>query len=88
MSKCLIHLLILLKYKNTFDLCDIIHEKEKRRKMMVKKCFVLHEEVSDVFHDKIYIPTIEKLPFNLANVRILGSMKYGTTRDNCFRDNA
>ena len=27
---------------------------------MVKKCFVLHEEVIDMFHNKYYIPTIEK----------------------------
>ena len=35
-----------------------------------------------------YIPTIEKLSFNLVRVRILGSMEYGKTRNDCFNDNA
>ena len=37
---------------------------------MVKKCFILHEEVIDVFHD---------LPFYLAHFTIIGSMEYGKT---------
>ena len=28
---------------------------------MVKKCFVVHEEVIDVFNEKYYILTIEKI---------------------------
>ena len=30
---------------------------------MANKCFVFHEEVIDVFHNKFYIPTREKLSF-------------------------
>ena len=48
---------------------------------MVKKCFVLHKEVIGVFYEKFYIPTIEKLSFHLANIRILGSMECGKTRN-------
>ena len=36
----------------------------------------------------MYIPTIEKLPFNLSHVSILGSMECGKTRNDCFLDNA
>ena len=32
---------------------------------MVNECFVLHEEVIDVFHNKFYIATIEKCHFIL-----------------------
>ena len=38
---------------------------------MVKKCFVLHKEVIDVFHENIYIPTIEKLSFNIDHGSLL-----------------
>ena len=55
---------------------------------MVKKCFILFEEVIDVDHKKYYIPTIEKLPFHLACVIILGSMECGKTRNYCFRANS
>ena len=54
---------------------------------MAKKCFVLHEEVIDIFHDKCYFPTIEKLSFHLAHVRIIGSMERGKTENYCFHDN-
>ena len=48
---------------------------------MVNKCFVLYEEVIDLFHEKYYIPTIEKLSIYLACVIILGSMEFGNTRN-------
>ena len=32
---------------------------------MVNKCFVVHEEVIDVFHENFYIPTIENCHFIL-----------------------
>ena len=38
------------------------------------KCFVLHEEVIDAFHDRFYIPTTEKLSFHISHVMIIGSM--------------
>ena len=34
---------------------------------MEKKYFSRREEVIDVFHEKNYIPTIEKLSFHLAS---------------------
>ena len=55
---------------------------------MVKTCFVFHEEVIDVFHDKIYTPTIEKLQFHLTRVRILGSIELGKTSNQFFHSNA
>ena len=48
---------------------------------MVNKYFVLHEDFMDIFNDKIYIPTIEKLSFDLAHVRILGSTENGNNRN-------
>ena len=67
----MIHGLIPFKYKNTCALCDKIPEKENRGRITVKKCFVIHEGVINVFHEKYYIPTIEKLSFHLDRVRIL-----------------
>ena len=48
------------KYNNTCELCDKILNRDKRGIIMVNKYFALHEEDMDVFHDKLYIPTIEK----------------------------
>ena len=61
------------------EICDIVTDKDKKGIIMVKKCFVLHKEVRDVFHKKNYIPTIEKLSFCIAHVRILGSMESDKT---------
>ena len=55
-SKCLIHGLIPFKYKNTCELCYNMLDKEKKGILMVKLCFVIHEEVIYVFHEKITFP--------------------------------
>ena len=55
---------------------------------MAKKCFVLHEEVIYVFYEIFYIPFNKKLSFNIAHVRIIGSMEIGKNRNNCFYGNA
>ena len=56
---------------------------------MVKKCFVLLEEVIYCFHGNFSItPTIEKLSFQISRVSIIGSMEYGKTRNDFFRSNA
>ena len=46
------------------ELCDNILDKDKRGRIMVKK-IIIHEEVVDVFHEKIYIPTLENFHFVL-----------------------
>ena len=69
------------------ELCDIIIDKEKNFRIMVNKCFVLHEEVIDFFHESFYIPIIEKLSFHFAHVRILSSMECGRTRNYFFHAN-
>ena len=45
------------------ELCDNILDKYKEDKLTVNKCFVIHEEVIDVFNEKYYIRTIEKCHF-------------------------
>ena len=35
-----------------------------------------------------YIPTIENMSFHLAHFKILGSMEFGKTRNDCFHCNA
>ena len=87
-SNCLIHILIPFKYKNTCELCDKIIDKYNKGRLMVKKCFVLHEEVIDVFNEKSYIPIIEKLSFHLYHIRIIGSMECGRSRNDCLHANA
>ena len=47
-SKCSIHGLRPFKYKNTRELCDNIQDKDKKGRIMTKKCFIFHEEVIDV----------------------------------------
>ena len=86
-SKCLIRGLIPFKYRNICESCDILTGKDKKGRIMAKKCFVLHEEVTDFFYEMFYITTIEKLSFHLAHVRILGSTECGNTRNDCFRAN-
>ena len=80
-SKWPIQVLRPFQYNNTCGLCDDILDKYKKGRFMVNKCFVFHEEVIDVFYAKYYIPTIEKLLFHLAHVRILGLMECGKTRN-------
>ena len=75
------------KYKNKCDLCGNLQDKDKREKIIAKKCFVLHEEDIDEFHEFCYIPIIEEQSFHIDHVRILGSMEYGKTRNDCFHDN-
>ena len=53
------------KYKNTCGLCEITQDKERIDKIQAKKSFVIHEEVIDIFHDKLYIFIIEKISFYL-----------------------
>ena len=45
-------------------------DKDKKGRLMVRKYFVLREEVIDFFHGKYYIPTIEKLSLCLDCVNI------------------
>ena len=59
------------KCKNICELCDIIKDREKGGKIMVKQFFVIHREFIDVFHNKLYIPTIEKVPFILIVLGLL-----------------
>ena len=60
-------------------MCDNIQDNYNKEKIMLNNVF-LHKKVIDDFHNKSYIPTIEKLSFHLARVRILGSMECGKTR--------
>ena len=55
---------------------------------MVKKCFILQEEGIDVFHDKLYMTTIEKRSFHLAHVIIMDSMECGKAIDDFFHNNS
>ena len=80
--KPLIHGLRTFKYKNTCELCNNILDKYNIVRTMVKICFVLHEEVIDVFQFFL-IPTIEKLSFHLDHFTILGSMECGKTKNYC-----
>ena len=88
LSKCSINGLRPFKYNNICELCDIIPDKYKKSIIMLKKYFVLHEEVIDVLHEMFYTLTIENVSFHIAHVRILGSMECGKTRNYCFRANA
>ena len=56
-SKCLIKRLRPCKHNNMCELCDIIPEKYKKGRIMVKKCFIIHEEVTDFIYENNYIPT-------------------------------
>ena len=49
-----------------------------------KDCFVINEEVIDVFNNKCHIPTIINLSFHLDYVSILGIIYFGKTRNDYF----
>ena len=51
-----------------------------------EKRFVIHEDGIDVFHNKFDIPTMGNLSFQLSHVRIIGTMEFGKTRNENFRD--
>ena len=55
------------------EVCDNIKFKEKIGITMVNKCFVIQEEIIDVFYEKNYILTIEKLSFHIVHIRIPAS---------------
>ena len=61
-------------------ICENILDKDKRGIIMVT-IFFLHKEVIDVFHEKNYTTTIEKLSFHMAHVRIIGPVECGKTRN-------
>ena len=48
--------IIPFKYKNTCSLCGTIQDKEKRVKIMVKKCFVFYEEFIAMFRGNKILP--------------------------------
>ena len=73
-------------YNATCELCDNTQYKYNRGIIMAKKCFVVHEEVINVFHEKIYTPTIEKVSFHLDRVRIIGSVEFGKTKNGYSHD--
>ena len=50
--KCLIHVLRHFKYKNTCELCDNILDKDKKVRLLVKKCFFIREKFRDIYHKK------------------------------------
>ena len=61
----MIHGLRPFKYKNTCELCNNILDKDNKCRLTAKKCFVLNEEVIDVFHEKITFPQYKNCHFIL-----------------------
>ena len=57
-TEFLIHVLRPFKFKNAYEMCDNIFDKDKRGRIIVKKSFVIQEEILDVFRETFYIPTI------------------------------
>ena len=53
---------------------------------MVNKRFVISKYVIDVFHNKLYIPTIYFL-FHIDHVRVIRSMECGKTINYYFQVN-
>ena len=53
-SKYTIHVLRPFKYNNISELCYRTQDKDKRGEIMTENCFVLHEEVIDIFQKKLY----------------------------------
>ena len=56
----------------------------KTKEIYAEEIFAITEEVIDVFCEKNYILTIEKVLFHIAHARIIGSMKCGKTRNYYF----
>ena len=60
------------------ELCDnILQDKYKREENMMKKFFLIQEEFIDVFHENIYILTIENFHFVLLVLVLLVQCNVG-----------
>ena len=55
-SEFLIHGLRQFKQKNMCELCDTIPDKVNKYRITANKCFVLHEEVIDIFYNFLILP--------------------------------
>ena len=74
-----------MEYKNIFEFCDTIQDKEKRRTFVAKKSFYFTMKLLISFI-AIFISTIEKLSFHLSRVRILVSMECKKNRNDFFQE--
>ena len=75
--KYLIHILITFKYRNTSELCGNIEDKYKIERIMVKKIFVIHKEVIDVFHETFTFPQWRNCHFILIMSGLLVQWNVG-----------
>ena len=64
-SKCSIYELVPFIHKITCKLFDVIPGKYKKGRIIVKKCFVLHEEVVEVFTNMFIFPQLKNFHFIL-----------------------
>ena len=76
-SKFSIHRFRPLRNKIMCEFCDIIPDKYKKGRIMVKKCFVLHKELIAAFRKFFYIPTIENFHFILLMSGLLVQWNVG-----------
>ena len=74
------------KYNNKCELCDNILEKDKRVIIMVKKFFVLQEEVIYIFHEKITFPQYKNRHFIFLVSGLLVQWNLGIL-ETIFHDN-
>ena len=79
-SQFLVQALRPFRHKNMCELCDIISEKDKKGRIMMKNIFVIREEVIYVFQGEKYSHNGNS-SFHISHVRIIASMECGKTRN-------
>ena len=72
------------QYNNTCNLCSNIQDIRIEKQLWKSNVFLLTRKLSMSFMKLFHIPTIEKLSFHIAHVRILGLMEYRKTRNDFF----
>ena len=77
LSRCIIHVDLLIKEGNKCENHINISEDSQRGKMYTKKELIMLEELIDVFHKVHYQPSITKLAYHLSHVSILGAKYVG-----------
>ena len=75
---CTVHGRITLKDKTVFRICKQQSSSDESSKIYTRKELVMMETTICDFNTSFYIPSIQRLPFYLPNVHILGTNYCGS----------
>ena len=82
---CTAHSRISLKDKKICHMCKQESSSDESTKIYIRKELVMMETIIFGFHTSFYIPSMQKLAFQLPHVRILGKNYCGKMRHTAFK---